>query len=293
MTKAIIKNYLNYTGSKDRYLPEILKHIKRASKITQKTRLIDLFCGSAVVAINSWRYFNETLCNDACPELIKIHKWVQEYNINQLLVQIGACESTYKLSKTNKEGFLQLRDDYNALEYVDPVRLFCLVMHSFNYSMHLTKQRKFSVPFGANRSSFNRSLREKLINYKLELDEASTSLSFTSNDFMTVMSKTELKDTTFFVDPPYTASITRQPYRTGLQWGKIEDLKLFHQLDRVHEAGGYFIFTNVIDNNGVTNEPLKEWCKKYSVEPVGVDYSNASYQRKNRGKTNEVIITNF
>ena len=62
------------------------------------------------------------------------------------------------------------------------------------------------------------------------------------------------------------------------------------------EEGNYFVFTNAISNNGVTNTILENWIAShdnYVVTPVSIDYTNCSYQRKNGGRTDEVIITNF
>lgn len=67
----IINNYLNYIGSKDRYLPQLRALLERASELTGGERLIDLFCGSAVVGINSTDLFKQIMNNDKCEELIK------------------------------------------------------------------------------------------------------------------------------------------------------------------------------------------------------------------------------
>lgn len=290
----MIKNYLNYIGSKDRYLSLIMKFIEKGSQLHKGARLIDLFCGSAVVGINSLNYFNLVACNDACEELIKIHKWVQNTPKEFMFSQIDACIQTYGLSKTNKEGFLKLREDYNTLEAVDPIRLFCLIMHSYNYSLHLNKKGGYNVPFGANRSSFNSSLATKLDIFKDEMDKNPRKLVFLSQDFEDVMLMSTPQETVLFVDPPYSASISKHPYRVGsLKWTEDEDRRLFKALDTWVKQGGSFIFTNVLENNGISNRPLIEWSQKYIVTPVDVEYKNCSYQRKNNGETKEVIISNF
>ena len=63
----------------------------------------------------------------------------------------------------------------------------------------------------------------------------------------------------------------------------------------MNKGENLFIFTNVIENNGAVNLPLKNWIKenKYICTPVEVSYEGCNYQRKNNGKTKEVIITNF
>ena len=302
----IVKNYLNYIGSKDRYLPQILEFIKTGAAIAGGSGFVDLFCGSAVVGVNAYEYFDDVWCYDACDELMQIHKHVQSASSSEeLLREIDAIIAEYELSKTNKDGYLSMRSDYNEARtehgYTDPMTLYCLITHSYNYSLHLNNNHEYNVPFGANRSSFNSSLRKKLINWKETLDKCSR-IHFKTADFrdkyilLNALFKRNVKKGVFFVDPPYSASLSKHPYRVGgLRWGDDEDRALLDFLDDLNKKGHLFIFTNVISNNGVTNTILKKWVeeKAYTVTPVQISYANCSYQRRNGGETNEVIITNF
>ena len=295
----IVKNYLNYIGSKDRYLPQILNFIEdAATKLNgSSTTLIDMFCGSAVVGLNASQYVGNVLCVDACKELITLHKWVQSaLSSDALLAEIDMTIAQYGLSKENKVGFLRLRKDYNeaasVYNAINPRWLFCLITHAFNYSLHTNKKGEFNAPFGKDRSSFNKVLRKKLINWKEALDEASN-VNFEAHDFNDYR---RFKRSILFVDPPYSASISKHPYRVGgIKWTEEEDRKLFEYLDYMNKGENLFIFTNVIENNGAVNLPLKNWIKenKYICTPVEVSYEGCNYQRKNNGKTKEVIITNF
>ena len=51
------------------------------------------------------------------------------------------------------------------------------------------------------------------------------------------------------------------------------------------------------NNNGEENKILKKWLKnnqgKYYVYFMQRDYSNSNYNRKNEGKTIEVVVTNY
>lgn len=289
----IINNYLNYIGSKDRYLPQLRALLERASELSGGEYLLDIFCGSAVVGINSTDLFKHIINVDKCEELIKIHQWVQNTPEQMLLPQIDACISVYKLSKENKEGFMQLREDYNSLSNIDPIRLYCLITHSFNYSLQTNKDGKYNVPFGANRSCFNSKLRKKLENFKEAIDNAGN-MGFLNLDFETAVESFPIKNTVYFVDPPYSASKSKHPYRVrGVEWDSAADIRLLMLLSKINKEGGYFVFTNVLENNGEENKALKEWVQDYKVHDVNIDYSNSSYQRKNLGKTREVIITNF
>src|SRR5574344_1808587 len=133
------RNYLNYIGSKDRYLPQIMKHIARSD---QRGKFIDLFWGSAIVGINAAPLFHWTYCNDACESLIKIHEWVKNAeSYEKLLGQVNTIINDFSLSKTNKEGYLKLRELYNTLKvYMGtdrPDLLYCLINHSYNYSLQM------------------------------------------------------------------------------------------------------------------------------------------------------------
>ena len=295
----IVNNYLNYIGSKDRYLPQILEFIEAGvAQLGKKsnTQLIDMFCGSAVVGLNAAKYVDQVLCVDACKEVITLHKWVQQApSAEGLLADVDIVVSNYSLNKTNKEGFLRLREDYNTMVgqgAINPRWLYALITHSFNYSLQTNKKGEYNVPFGKDRSSFNNSLRKKLSNWKNELDKHEY-FAFDCGDFREYKRFTK---SILFVDPPYSASISKHPYRIGnIKWTEEEDRKLFEYLDYMNDRGNLFVFTNVTENNGATNRPLLNWIKehKYVCTPVSVDYEGCNYQRKNNGKTNEVIITNF
>lgn len=293
----IVNNYLNYIGSKDRYLPQILKFIEKGASLTGGTHLVDLFCGSAVVGLNAAKYFKDVRCVDACKEVITLHKWVQETdNSEQLLAMVDNLIAVKGLSKENKDAYLKLREEYNELAVnnhaISPLMLYGLITHSFNYSLHTNKKGGYNVPFGSNRSSFNKKLRQKLKNWKDYLD-TTNNIEFVCSDFRDIIRS---EKTVFFVDPPYSASISKHPYRVGnIKWGAEEDRMLMKYLEYVDNEDNLFVFTNVIENNGVINTALAYWITDngFHVTPVNIDYDNCNYQRKNNGKAKEVIITNF
>ena len=301
----MLRNYLNYAGSKDRYYPLIRDFLERAVEGLEKPSLVDMFCGSGVVSFNSLDLFNTVGAFDGCKELIKIHEWA--LSDRDVIGEIRDIINRYALSKSNKEGFLQLRENYNK-RVVDegiiaPAELYCLITHSFNYSLHLNKKGEFNAPSGAGRSYFSASLENKLLQvreyvHKYDKDH----LLFINQGLQgwrgfittTVSAGIGLSNTVFFVDPPYSASVSKHPYRVGqLKWGDEEDRELFKILDMIHSHKGKFVFTNVFHNNGVENRLLQGWSTKYKVFHVGVDYSNCNYQRFNKGDTDEVIIYNF
>ena len=69
----LLKNAFNYTGSKDRILPQLLNNLDYT-----KDTFIDFFCGSAVVSANVLNKFNRIIANDGCWQLINILKDIQK-----------------------------------------------------------------------------------------------------------------------------------------------------------------------------------------------------------------------
>ena len=290
----MLRNYLNYAGSKDRYYPTLRVLLERAHELGAHI-LVDMFTGGAGVAINSLDLFDKVYAWDKNPDLIMIHEWVENHDTEGLFAEIFEVIEKFDLSKDNKEGFLTLREYYNSLlPNVEPCLLYCLITHAFNYSLHTNKKGEFNAPSGAGRSYFNKSLEQKLRNCKEHIDKHNN-LFYDVVDALTVkVNYTDGKKRVFFVDPPYSACMSKHPYRVGsIKWTEDEDRELFKRLDDISNNGDLFIFTNVLENNGMFNVPLSKWIEKYHVHRVGIDYTNCSYQRLNRGKTDEIIITNF
>ena len=97
-----IKSPLNYTGGKYK----ILKHI--IPEFPQKINtFVDLFAGGLNVGINVDA--NTIYANDQIKYLIDLYKYFQTSNTIELLSSIKNRISEYRLTQTNKEGYLSLR----------------------------------------------------------------------------------------------------------------------------------------------------------------------------------------
>ena len=53
--------------------------------------------------------------------------------------------------------------------------------------------------------------------------------------------------------------------------------------------------SNVFENNGENHTMLSDWVsrKKYRVHYLDGEYIHANFRRKNKGRTVEVLITNY
>ena len=292
----MLNNCFNYVGSKDRIFPIIDKNLDKSKDI-----FIDVFCGSGVVGVNELSNYSKVVLNDACWQVIDTLKFFRDNEYEKVIHDIERVILDYGLSKENKEGYLKLREDYNADPYLrlvfEPAMFYCLLTHSFNFNIHINSKGQFSVPFGANKSYFNNSLRQKLELFQWELHDNKDKITLKTSDFRDLIGKTPKKiaeNAVFYVDPPYLCSddAYSRIYYLG-KWDEDKERALYEHLDQVNEMGGSFLLSNVLHNNGKWNRILEEWSKKYEVIDVSASYENCNYQRKNAGETKEVLVRNY
>ena len=293
----ILRNPFNYTASKDRIMSVLLKNFDYNKDI-----FIDMFCGSGVVGVNVLPKYNRVILNDGCWQIVGILRAMS--NDDKFLYKVEKIIDQFGLSKTNKEAYIDARGYYNEnfkdKETFNPYFLYALMMHSFNYQIVFNSSEGFSVPSGYNRSSFNSSIREKLQKYSEKLYDYDIELySFKQELFIDLIKNSfqddEYRDLMIYCDPPYSRSCSDSSVNRsyGLKWGEAEDKALLKFLDFLDSKGSSFVLSNVLENNGKENKLLKKWAKKYNVIPLNVDYTNCHYNRKNAGKTEEIIVRNF
>ena len=145
-----IKSPMNYIGGKYKLLPQILSYFP-----DNINNFVDLFAGGVDVGVNVKA--QNVFCNDINYFLTDIYKSFQNIEIEDLLSYIETKISEYDLSKTNTEGYLKLRKDYNLTK--KPLDLFILICFSFNHQIRFNSLHEFNTPFGKNRSSFNDKIK--------------------------------------------------------------------------------------------------------------------------------------
>ena len=291
----MLNNCFNYVGSKDRIFPVLDKYLDKSKRI-----FVDVFCGSGVVGVNELSNYEKVVLNDKCWQVVETLKFFRDNEYEKVISSIDSIIKKYGLSKDNKGGYLRLREAFNSDPYLrlvfDPVMFYCLVTHSFNYNIHLNSKGQFSVPSGATRCYFNSNLRSKLEGFQWELHENKEKITLKSEDFQELIEKAEkiTKNAVFYADPPYLCSDDSysRVHHLG-KWDEDKERELYKKLDLINERGGSFLLSNVIENNGRWNKILDDWSKKYEVIDVSASYDNCNYQRKNAGKTKEILVRNY
>ena len=151
-----IKSPLNYIGGKYKILDQILPLFPRNINC-----FIDLFTGGCNVGANIKA--NKIYCNDNLIFLIEMYKAFQKHSLEEILRHIEEKVSEYKLSLVNEIGYKKLREFYNQTKH--PLDLFVLIAYSFNHQIRFNNNHLFNNPFGKERSSFNTTMKQNLINF--------------------------------------------------------------------------------------------------------------------------------
>lgn len=163
MKKELIKSPMNYIGGKHKLLPQILPLFPK-----DINTFVDLFCGGFNVGVNVEA--NKIIGNDLCKEIIEVYKGIQKEGLENSLNLIKNEISKYNLSKTNEEGFKQIRNFYNEGNkewYI----FYAMLTHAFNYQIRFNKKGEYNMPFGRNRSYFNPTLERNFIKFAKAIEE--------------------------------------------------------------------------------------------------------------------------
>lgn len=280
---GFIKSPLNYIGGKYKLLPQIVpifpKHVDT---------FVDLFSGGGNVGINI--NAEHVVFNDINTKINNLFRYFQGKNPEELILMINKRIQEYGLSKTNQEGFIKFRKDYNANP--NPLDLYVLVAYSFNYQFRFNNEMQYNNPFGRNRSHFSDRMADNLRRFVTRLNQIDA--TFTDKYFTNLDTSKLNKNSFVYADPPYL--ITTGSYNDGnrgfVNWTTKQEKELYDFLDDLNNRGISFALSNVTQHKGRTNEMLCKWDQKYNVHYLNYSYKNASHNTKHTGST-EVLITNY
>lgn len=282
--KQCVKSPLNYTGGKSKLLPQILPLFP-----DKLGTFIDLFCGGCNVGSNV--NADKVIYNDYMSQIIELFKNWKDTNLEDTIQYIETQIEKFNLSKQNQEGFLELRKQYN--EYRDIRDLFVLVAYAFNHQIRFNSKGEYNMPFGKDRSEYNKNMKTNLINFITRIQEQDSIFSNKSFDELNIEDFT--KDTFVYADPPYL--ITVASYNENGGWNEQMEYKLLDYLDKCTENGIKFALSNVLEMNDKSNDILKKWAqeKGYNIHHLNYTYGNCNYHKldKTVGLTDEVLITNY
>lgn len=281
---SFVKSPLNYIGGKYKLLDKIIPLFP-----TEIETFVDLFAGGGDVFINSKA--DKFVVNDIMFPVIGIFEDLSLMDTESIFLGIDNLIRKYELSKSNREGYNHLRNNYN--KEPSSIKLLCLIAFGFNHQIRFNSNHKFNNPFGKDRSSFNDKTRHNLMRFITNLKNKN--IVFQSNDFRTFNFQDLGQKDFVYCDPPYL--ITSGTYNDGKRgftgWSSVEEEELYSKLDQINYRGIKFMLSNVLESKGKTNNILKDWSSKYEVIQLKMSYSNSNYQRKGDHSTKEVIVKNY
>ena len=277
----MIKSPLNYVGGKYKLLSQILPLFPK-----EIDTFYDLFGGGFNVGINVDA--KKHVYNDILKPVVELLWALKKEDRERVLMFIDDYIDQYNLSKTNKEGYLALRERYNETKR-SPFMFYTLVAHSFNNQIRFNKKGEFNMPFGMNRSSFNPTLRKRFVEF---VDKLHTlDVEFYNKDFRDFSIDTFKVNDFIYIDTPYLGTVAT--YNENGGWTEKDERDVHEFLDRLNGKGIKFALSNVFESKGQSNDILKDWAKQYNVHYLDISYGNCNHQRKSKAPDVEVLVTNY
>lgn len=224
--------------------------------------------------------------------LQKILQTAKQYNLSRSVVEdIVPQELKRQFVKTyyarfNKQGYEQMRADYNHAEKRDVFMLYMLLIYGFNHMIRFNRYGDFNLPVG--NVDFNPNVRKALTDYFRIV--SSRDIKWYHKDFEKFIAGLDLTPEDFvYLDPPYL--ITFSEYNK--LWNEDTERRLLAMLDRLNEKGVRFALSNVVNYKGRVNELLLDWSKQahLHVHPIKSNY--ISYHDNTINSFNDVLITNY
>lgn len=283
--QKFIKSPLNYIGGKYKLLNQIIPLFP-----ANINTFLDLFSGGANVGINVKA--NYYIFNDMNYKINEMFRFFSTQNIDKLIFKIKSRIKEYDLSKTNEEGYIKFRNDYN--KNPNPLDLYVLVSYSYNYQFRFNNSMQFNNPFGRNRSRFSENMEKNLRLFVNKLH--SINATFTDKLFNEVDLSSLSPDDFVYLDPPYL--ITTGNYNDGnrgfVNWGIQQENQMYELMNQLSNMGIRYALSNVIEHKGKSNDLLKNFVNSFNVHInyLNYNYNNSSYNSKGTGSV-EVLITNY
>lgn len=279
MKEKYIKSPINYVGNKYKLLSQIIPLFPY-----DIDTFFDVFGGSATVLINTKA--EKYIYNDINYYVTDLFQRLVIENTDKTIRNIEDIIIEYSLSKTNKEGFEKLRDDYNNGKN-DCIMLYALMCGSFNNQFRFNSKHQYNNSFG--KRCFSDKQRQELYEMKRNI---STNITFSSKSFIDIDYSDFDKNDFLYFDPPYFASVgSYNDGKRGFEgWTENHEKKLLELLDKLDKQSTRWALSN---NLKYDNPFLIKWKDKYNIHYLSADYNNCNYQKKDKSQDVEVLITNY
>lgn len=273
--RKVNKSPLNYSGSKDTLLPAILKELP-----ANIPTFVDMMGGAFNVGANV-QALNAVVYNEINPYVYNLIQWLLTADKKKIVNDIEKIINDYQMNKAEKDSYNKLRDAYNANPSTE--MLYVLHMYSFQNIIRFNSHHKFNTPVGV--AGYSDDIKNRILNFRVK----SPNVIFENKDYTSINWREYEKGTIFYFDPPYY--ITSAAYNDGKRgmkgWGINEEIELLNLLNQIHDAGFFFVLSNILKHKDKTNTLLIEWVKRNNYRIIEVGSSGWRYAK------NEILIVNY
>lgn len=269
-------------GNKRKLYQKIKPHLQDGSRKV----LVDLFGGSGTITLNciNDKMFQQYIYNDKSTWLYDMQYYLKENSgVVETLTQIN--EET----PTTREGYLQLRSDYNQRPTL--AKLYILMCRSFSNQVRFNNTTGFDVPYGDRKPFFP----ERITKHQQMLQNVELCNEDFGDMIESLLDLGDLSETTVYIDSPYGAgtSISTAVYNENGSWTENDNTALLEYMLELRSKGALVVMSNVFENRNSVHQELIDFCElhkdKFDVHHLDVSYNNSSF-RKGKGKTDEVLI---
>ena len=280
-------NILKYVGSKQHTIKQILELIKNI----KFDKLVELYCGSAIISIELNKIFQpyhqyffypfkEIFAIDIDDNIINFYNYLKN---NSEVVLKKYSEYHYQLVKDRK-FYYEIRDKFNKQH--DIIDWFFLNRTCICSMMRYNNSGEFNSSIHPNRNGIKPKKLKKIFDKNLKSIQNINFINEDAEDFINKV-KVESYQTLFILDPPYFGTTNNMMY-----YQQNNEEKLLRILNRINDLKQYFILfygSNLFDRTDILNSIIKN---RFNTESI----TNGFFRKVNtdeKRKINDLLYTNF
>lgn len=274
--RVIHKSPLNYSGSKDDILPQIIRELPKHFDV-----FVDAMGGAFNVGANVIP-MSKVIYNEYNPYVFNVVNMLVNEKPEAIVKKTKELIAKFGLQKKNKDAYLRIRDYYNG-NGQSPDVLFTMQIYAFQNIIRFNSRHEFNTPVGNN--EYNPGTEERILSFVPK----ATEVELINGRYQELDIEQYPLDTVFYFDPPYF--ITTAEYNDGKRgmdgWDVDKETELLAFLNRIDQSGRKFMLSNVISHNGKRHHLLEAWIDEHHFRMITIGETGIKYPRI------EVLITNY
>ena len=276
-----LRSSIYLAGNKYKLFDTIKPHLQDGKRKT----LVDVFGGSGIMSLNASheKLFENYVYNERAKHLFGLQQFVKNFD-ESIAEEVEYFNNQYK---SDKEGYLLMREDFNESLVTSYPVLYNLMCRSNSNMMRFNSSGGFNIPYG-ERNCCN---IERIWQHHNNIQN----VNLRNEDFGDLLDEylemDDLSEYTFYADPPYQS--TTATYNENGGWTQNDNTTLLEYFLELKKKGAKVVISNVFENRGNVHQELIDWCEEnketFTVHHLNISYNNSSF-RKGKGTTDEVLI---